>query len=95
MKKLFKFDFYKGRGGKIDGLFIATQEEVDSVIGKEVGLGDALGKHSDVYGTVEMSAIENVEINNEAVEFLYEKYGSTISGYNPIDYVEEYEDEDE
>lgn len=95
MKQLFKFDFYKGRGGKIDGLFVATTEEVNSIIGKEIWLGDALGKHSEVYGTIESNEIERVEISDEAVEALYQKYGSTISGYNPVEYVEEYDENEE
>ena len=95
MKQLFKFDWYAGRGGIIDGIFIATQEQVDAIIGKELWLGEALGKHSEVSGEILESEIVRVNIESSAVEALYEQFGSTISGYNPVERFEDDDDEDE
>lgn len=92
MKQLFKFEWYAGRGGIIGGLFIATQEQVDAIIGKRLWLGEALGKHSEVSGVIEDDEIERVDIDTSAVEVLYEQFGSTISGYNPV---ERFDDEDD
>jgi hypothetical protein len=50
MKKLYKFeqDFFYG---KISGIFLADPEEMELFFSesRNVALGDALGKHSEVY----------------------------------------------
>lgn len=93
MKKLFKFYWDCGRSGSLEGLFFATQEQVDAVIDKDVYFGEALGKHSEVYGTIEAGDIEEVPLPEEAVAALLEHLGEDVSGYNPLNYLED-EDED-
>lgn len=92
MKQLFKFAADCGRSGDIGGIFVATQEEVDNIIGKEVGFGDALGKYSDVYFEIKPEHITKIDVSAEAVEELHSILGDTWSGYNPIEY---YEGDDE
>lgn len=85
MKKgLYKFYWDCGRQGDLDGLFVATQEEVDNIIGKEVNFGEALGKHSEVYGTVDKDDITLIT-NSEEVIKIFEEHNISC-GYNPLEY---------
>lgn len=84
---LYNFEFDCGRQGHLSGAFIATDEEIQSIIGKEVYFGEVLGKHSEVYGTIEESEITLVTDDEKVVSVLKEKRFS--SGYNPLDYFEE------
>jgi|DEB19_MinimDraft_2_1074335.scaffolds.fasta_scaffold24464_4 hypothetical protein len=95
MNKLWKFNWDCGRQGELEGLFIATQEEVDDAIGCEVQFGECLGKHSDVYGTIDDGEITEVEVSQVTLDELHKVFGSTISGYNPLHYIEESEEDDD
>lgn len=85
MNKLWKFE-WAGGYSFIGGLFKATDEEVESLIGKRISLGEADGKYSDVYGTVERGEIQLVSDNPVVVEAI------PNFGYNPLEYLA---DEDE
>jgi len=79
--------------GNIDGLFIAESEEIEKLIGKEIYFGEVLGKHSDIYGTLEKDDIEVKSDDQDFIHKFEENMGSgTISGFNPLDH---YEDDDE
>ena len=84
--KLWKFHWDCGRQGDLYGVFIATEEEVQSLVGKQVYFGEALGKHSEVYGTIEQGEITLITDNAEAIKALQEACGKTISGHNPLQY---------
>lgn len=73
--------YYDCRYGEICGLFKATEEEVKELIGKEVYFGEVLGKHSEVYGSIEPSDI--MLVSDEPLEVLL----SFESGYNPLEYI--------
>lgn len=90
-KKLYKFHWDCGRQGDLEGLFIADEQTVADAIGKEAQFGEALGKHSDVYGELEAGDVEAIELPAEIVDLLADKLGHSISGYNPLDYI--YEEE--
>ena len=94
-KYLWKFHWNCRRAGKLDSIFIATQEEVDNLIGKEIWFGEVLGKHSEVYGTVEKGEIVKLDVSQNTVDELYALMGDTLSGYNPVEYYEEYNYEEE
>ena len=83
---LWRFRWDCGCDGALEGLFKATKEKVQSLIGKEVYFGDALGKHSDVYGIIEEGEI--VLLSDDPMIVL----NAEVCGYNPFDYIEE-EDE--
>lgn len=95
MKKLYKFSWDCGRQGYVEGLFIAEELDVENAIGKEVYFGEILGKHSEVYGVIEDGEIQEVKVSETTVKEMEEVLGCDISGYNPLGYIEEYEDEDE
>lgn len=82
MKKLWKFD-WSGDYAFIGGLFVATDEEVQNLIGKEIYLGEYEGKHSEVYGTILEGEITLVSDNQIVVEAV----GNF--GINPLDFIED------
>lgn len=86
--KLFSFHWDCGRMGDVEGLFAATQEDVDALIGKEIYFGEILGKHSEVYGELTAGALTHIEVDSAAIEQIIAVTGTTISGYNPFDYYE-------
>ena len=89
MKKLFSFDWDCGSMGSIDGLFIATQEEVDALVGKEIYFGEVLGKYSEIYGIIEPDEIKVRITDQNVIVALLTVFGNTLCGYNPLDYLEE------
>ena len=95
MKKLYKFYWDCGRLGDVESIFIAEEDDVKSAIGKEVYFGEILGKHSEVYGDLEKEDFEELKVSNETIEELAEVIGDTISGYNPLKYLDLYAEEDD
>lgn len=89
MEKLWKFHWDCGRQGDLYGVFIATDEEIQSLVGKKVYFGDVFGRHSEVYGTIEQGEIILLTENTEAIKALQEACGKTISGHNPLQYLVE------
>lgn len=91
MLKLYKFYWNYGRHGEVDGLFLATKEEIAAAIGKNVVFGEILGKHSYISGVLDS---EDFTILSEDAEFIAQLLKvfdgkQTISGYNPLHYIEE------
>jgi hypothetical protein len=90
MKALYDFHWDCGRMGDVEGLFVADKETVQKYIGKDVYFGEILGKHSEVYGILGQEDLTIVSEDQDKIEWLVEiMKGSTISGRNPLDYVEE------
>lgn len=83
---LYKFYWYCGRMGDLEGLFFATKKEIDSIVGQHIHFGEVLGKHSEISGTIENKDITIIDINTEAKQALLNACGRTLSGYNPFDY---------
>lgn len=90
MKYLYRFYWNCGRSGDLEGLFVATENEVAKAIGSDVYFGEVLGKHSEVYGILEEGDIIKLDISPEAVDEVCKFLGSDWSGFNPIDYVKTY-----
>lgn len=86
-KYLWRFYWDFGRSGSLYGLFVATETEVEEMIGKEVYFGEVLGKHSEVYGTLESGDFSKLDISPEAVEEVSKVLGKTWSGFNPKEYI--------
>jgi len=89
MNYLWNFYIDCGRSGSIEGLFVATEEEVENLIGKRIYIDEPLGKHSEVSGTIEKHEITKLELDSETVDKVSRILGSTWSGFNPFDYVRE------
>jgi hypothetical protein len=88
-KRLWKFKWEFGGQGYIEGLFIATKKEVDAVIGVEVYFGEVLGKHSEIYGTIDEEDIIESDASDATIEELEDMFGEDICGYNPLSYISE------
>ena len=88
MKKLYKFYWDCERQGEVEGIFIADETELENAIGKSVYFGEILGKHSEVYGVLEKEDIEEMKVSKNTLEELEKILGNSISGYNPLSYVE-------
>lgn len=88
MKVLYTFHWNCGRMGDLDGLFIADDSDVEKLIGKNCYFGEVLGKHSEIQGELKVGDFIIKTNDQDFIEKL-EKYlgGSTISGYNPFDYI--------
>jgi hypothetical protein len=85
---LWKFEWDCGRNGSLEGLFVATEESVTEIIGQQVSFGEVLGKHSDIYGTIDKEDIEKVNLDTDIVEKVTTILGHTWSGYNPLFYIQ-------
>ena len=89
MLKLYSFYWECGRQGDLDGLFIADSKDVEQLIGKQIYFGEVLGKHSEIYGTLEDKDLKVESEDQEKIIWLQRLLSNTISGYNPFDYYHE------
>jgi hypothetical protein len=86
-KFLWKFYANCGRQGKLEGLFVATKEEIKNIIGSYAYFGEVLGKHSEICGNIEKHEIKKVNLDSKIVEEVSKILGDTWSGFNPIKYI--------
>ena len=91
----WKFHWDCGRSGKVESIFIATEEEVQDLIGQYVDFGEILGKHSEICGFVEENEVTKLDLDCETVQKVTAVLGDTWSGRNPFEYIKEDEEEDE
>lgn len=87
MKAIYKFYWDCGRNGDVTGVFVSEKEQIEAAIGKKVYFGEILGKHSEVYGTLDRDDIKEITNNQEFVK-MFEEY-ELSTGYNPLRYIEE------
>lgn len=88
-KFLWRFYWDCDRMGNVEGLFVATEDEIKNIIGKKIYFGEILGKHSEVYGNIDNEDITKLDLDCETVEKVTKLLGETWSGYNPLEYLEE------
>lgn len=86
---IWKFYWDCGRNGDLSGVFVATQDEINNAIGKRIYFGEVLGKHSEIYGFLEKDDVELLTNDQFFIDKVIE-YG-LLSGYNPLEYIEEEE----
>lgn len=91
-KRLYKFHWDCGRMGDVSSVFIAESKDLESAIGKTVYFGEILGKHSEVYGTLDDEDIEVITEDKEVI-YIVDRYGLE-NGYNPLDYIREQEEQE-
>ena len=82
---LYKFYWNCGRAGDVEGLFISTQAKIDAAI------GEILGKHSEIYGTLDAGDITIKSDDAKVIAVLREVFGGkdTLMGYNPLEHIGE------
>jgi hypothetical protein len=74
--------------GEVTGLFVADEKDVEKAIGSSVYFGEILGKHSEIYGTLEE---KDVVVKSDDQDFIT-KFVAIVGnrvGYNPLDYIRE------
>lgn len=88
-KKLYRFDVDFGRMGELEGIFFAHEEDLKALVGKEIYLGDVLGRHSDIDITFNMNMVTLVDMDDSVNRIVRDAVGSdTLSGINPLEYDE-------
>lgn len=87
---VYKFVASYGRMGTLSGVFISDQPTIDSIIGKTISFGDALGKHSDVRIEIEPKMIRLLTDDSDFVS-KFKEFG-LATGTNPLVYYEEFEE---
>ena len=86
MKMLYEFYWDCGRMGEIHGMFIADEKDVEKIKGEEIYLGEVLGKHSEIFGTIDDGDIVVRSSDQHLIEQLLVIWpGGNISGFNPVD----------
>lgn len=88
--KLWKFSEDYGRMGDVEGLFIATEQEVDKFLDKRnICFGEVLGKHSDVDMYFEKGKnLYSLNVSTSTVlELLNALDRRCISGLYPFRYI--------
>lgn len=86
MKKLYKFYLDCGRMGHLEGVFVAECCEVRDAIGKRYNFGEALGKHSQIDGTLEEKDITVVTDDKTVINVITEHLDGSV-GRNPLNYL--------
>lgn len=85
---LYSFFFDCGRMGGLEGLFIASPEEVQNAVGRDAHFGEVLGKHSDISGVLNLRDFKLESSEEDKVEWLLGIMGRDVSGINPLNYIE-------
>lgn len=89
---MWKFRYDTNRMDHLDGIFVATREELEELVGDTLYFGEVLGKHSGVQVEFSMDYVTKVTDDSDFAE-KFEQYGCT-SGFNPLDYKPESEEEE-
>jgi hypothetical protein len=92
MRGIYHFFWDCGRMGELTGMFVADSSEVAAAVGRTASFDDVLGKHSEIYEDIKTGDIrlctEDQEFIDKAIE-----YGVVPTGYNPLDYLSDIDDE--
>jgi hypothetical protein len=86
---LVRFNLDCHRMGQLDGLFVTTKAELEASFGKRAYFGEVLGKHSDIAADLDASMFEEVSTDTGFIERLTDLLGANISGFNPLEYLED------
>jgi hypothetical protein len=86
-KFLWQFYWDCGRQGSVEGLFVASEYTISRAIGKQVNFGEILGKHSEIYGTLDREDLTKIDVDSDAIEQLIPYLGLEWSGYCPLSYI--------
>lgn len=99
---LYHFHQDYGRAGDIYGIFIVSDEGekiLRALVGMEIDFGEALGRKSETVGVLYAEELIRAEATDEEIltvcRVLREeapvggRRWTTISGYNPLDYIGE------
>lgn len=95
MNKLYRFS-WSFCGGDIESLFVTTEKELEAALGKDVYFGEVLGKHSEIFGTLEKEDLTLLSEDQTKISWLVETVGSkSICGLNPLEHLSDCEEDSE
>lgn len=86
---IYRFYVDYGRGFGVEAVFAATDEEVASIMGKEIYFGEICGKHSEITATPTEQNLTLLTDDQIVVE-AFIKFGFE-SGHNPVSYAQDAE----
>lgn len=96
-KAIYKFEVDCGRMGSLDGVFSATEDDIQLLCDTKqvVDFGEVLGKHSEISKEMKIEYFTKVTEDSGFIE-MFESL-DLANGFNPFEYLNEddYEDEDE
>lgn len=90
MLKLYSYDENFGRMGELNGVFVSTDEELESNKGKAAYFGEVLGKHSDIFTDEWFDYLTLLTDDQDFIKKAI-RYGLASSGFNPLEYIEDEE----
>jgi len=93
--KLYRYEEDFGRMGSLDGMFFATDDEYTYFMGKTIWENDILGKHSQVQLDFDKTTVTEVKLSQTTIDEMFAVLGSHISGISPMDYFDQWQEEDE
>lgn len=68
--KLYAFEQSYGRAGTLNMLFVATDDEIEALLGRSVPWYECLGKHSQSEYDFNDNTVSVVDIDEDALEIL-------------------------
>lgn len=86
--KLWNFYVDRGRSGFIEGVFAATDESLEGLIGKSIYIDEPLGKHSEFSSILKRDMFTELTDDQDFIRKAIE-YGISNYGHNPFDHVNE------
>ena len=94
-KAIYKLDWDFGRMGSLEGVFVADSDDIKKLIDSktEIYFGEVLGKHSEVIGVLKEKYLTKVTEEPNIIE-MFQTYGFE-NGYNPFDYIDGSDDEND
>ena len=87
-RHLYEFRWDCSRMGRLLGLFVAEEKEVEDAIGKQVYFGEVLGKHSEIEGELEKDDVCIKSSDENFINQFVEIIGMSF-GRNPLEYIRE------
>ena len=82
---VYKMHIDCGRMGDVSAVFVASDEDMKNLMGKEVYFGEILGKYSNIVGIMEESDFTRITDDPLVVNLILEDDLST--GHNPFSYL--------
>lgn len=93
MKVIAQFYWDCGRNGDVEGLFTCDRDVLEQAYNKQVDFGEILGKHSHVLGRLREEDITILSEDQDFIKSFEAIVGAgTVTGYNPLSYIVEYEE---
>lgn len=87
-KILVKFFLDCGRQGEIESLFISTEDEMNSIMGKSMSFYEVVGKHSQVFDVASWANFSIISDDPLKVQMMEETMGTHISGIDIFEHLD-------